>query len=906
MLVGRERERAALDAVLTGARVGRSGVLVLSGEAGIGKSTLLEDLVERAVEHRMPVLRATGVRSEQEVPFGGLLQLVRPVLGVLPALPAPQAQALGSALALLPGSGDERFAVGAATLSLVSRVAEDAPLLCVVDDAHLLDVPSAQALSFAARRLSADPVALVLAVRDDVPSVVGEADLPTLALRGLAADDAAAVIGRVSRVDAERLHALTGGNPLALLELARDVDALAALPPEAPVPVPRSVADAFAQRAAGLSDDARRALLVAASGVEDLGVVAEACRRLGVDVTALDEAEAAGLLTVAGGRVVVRHGLVRSGVWSRATPAQRREVHAALAAVLPADDVDRRAWHLAEAARGPDPAVAAVVAEAAGRAAGRGAHAVAAAGLRRAASLATDRDEQAAHLVAAAESAWRAGSAETVLDVLGVLVGRRLPRDLSIRRAVVDASVAARTGAPSRAYETLVAAADEVAADEPDRAAELLADAVAAAQAVGDVAGMAAAAARIEDLPPLSSTRATWVSLVATGMARVVAGTGGADALERAATLAREDPDLLTDAHLAPWVVLGALYRREDDDRDQVAAVMRHARSRTDIGVLPSLLFYLGRDLATTDRWDDAVAAYSEGAQLAREAGQSTDLAACLAGWAWVEARRGAPEHCRRLADEALGLCRDRRLGFFEVWARTALAELALGLGRAGEALEGFREVEAILRRLGVDDVDLAPGPELVEALLRVGATEDAQAEAERYAVRARAKGRPWSLARAHRAVGLVGPDDEVDASFVAALEEHGRTLDAFETARTRLAYGARLRRARRRVDARPVLRAAVEAFDRLGARPWADLAAGELKATGEVAVRRGAPGSALLTPQERQVARTVADGATTREAAAALFLSPKTVEFHLRNVYGKLGIRSRGELAGALADDDR
>ncbi|MEZ0448312.1 AAA family ATPase, partial [Cellulomonas sp. ICMP 17802] len=347
MLVGREQERQVIRRLVASARVGESGTLVLTGEAGIGKSALLEDAADAVTAAGMRVLRAAGIAAEQEVPFGGLLQLLRPVLGQLDAIPAPQAEALGSALALVPGSGGERFAVGAAVLSLLSRVAEDGPVAVLVDDAHLLDPPSAQALCFAARRLTADPVVVLLAVRDEAPSVVGSAGLPQLPLAGLAEADASELAGalghRLSDDARSRLVASAGGNPLALLELTDD--GFDALPPGAPVPVPASLARTFARRADQLSPAARTALLVAAAGAGDLAAITGACTLLGVTVADLDEAAEAQLLTVGPARVTFRHDLVRSGVYAEASPATRRAIHAALAQAVPADDVDRRAWH---------------------------------------------------------------------------------------------------------------------------------------------------------------------------------------------------------------------------------------------------------------------------------------------------------------------------------------------------------------------------------------------------------------------------------------------------------------------------------------------------------------------------------------------------------------------------------
>ncbi|WP_028049065.1 helix-turn-helix transcriptional regulator [Cellulomonas sp. URHD0024] len=902
MLVGRERERQVIATLVAGARVGESGTLVLTGEAGIGKSALLEDAAAAVTDAGMRVLRAAGIDAEQEVPFGGLLQLLRPVLDHLDAIPAPQAGALGSALALTPGSGGERFAVGAAVLSLLSRVAEDGPVAVLVDDAHLLDPPSAQALCFAARRLTADPVVVLLAVRDEAPSVVGSAGLPMFPVEGLGAADAAELAGRLgSRLSDDaraRLLAATGGNPLALLELTDD--GVGALPPDAPVPVPASLARTFARRADILSPGARTAVIVAAAAGGDLAVVARACELLDVSLADLDEAAAAHLLTIGTTHVRFRHDLVRSGIYAEATPATRRAVHAALAEAVPVDDLDRRAWHLGEATRAPDAVVAAVLDEAARRAHARGAHAVAAAGFERAARLSPDAADRVKRLVSAAESAWGAGAPDSATDLLGRAATLPQTPDLRIRAAALDGAVALRTGSVERARDVLVAAGAAAADEDPDAAVLLLADGVEASLFGGDIATAARAADLIQRIEPRTG-RARWVGTMAVAVAAVLAGRGGLDLLR--AAMAEAD-DFLDDPQLAPWLVFGPLFLRESAvGRDVIPAVVAHTRNRADIGGLPLLLFYVARDQATTDdRWDDAVAGYTEGVALAREAGQSTDLAACLAGLAWLEARQGAAAACAAHAAECLDITRAHHLGFFQAWAMTALAELDLGLGRTESALERFRALEGLLSDLGLQDVDLSPAPEMVEALVQLGRDDEAAALAVTLTRRAEVKGQPWSLARAARAAGLTCPDADVDVTFSVALAYHQHTPDTFETARTQLAYGARLRRLKRRVDARGPLRSAFTTFEELGAGPWADRAAAELRATGETAQRRSTTGLGHLTPQELQVARMLGGGRTTREAAAALFLSPKTIEYHLRNVYLKLGIRSRGELADAVS----
>ncbi|ROS27835.1 LuxR family transcriptional regulator [Cellulomonas sp. PhB150] len=903
MLVGRERERQVLRSLAAAARVGEGGTLVVVGEAGIGKSALLSDFVASSLDAGMRVLQAAGVSAEREVPFGGLLQLLRPVLDHLDGLPSPQADALGAALALRPGAESERFAVGAAVLGLLSRVAEDAPLVLVVDDAHLLDLPTAQALTFAARRLSSDPVAVVLAVREGEQSLVTSVGLPVLAVTGLAADSADALLaGRGLPPSARsRLLAATGGNPLALLELPDDAS-LAALPDDAPVPVPASLARAFAVRADALSPAARTALLVAAAAGGDLTTTEPACAHLGVSAADLDEAVVAGLFTVSAGHVAFRHDLVRSAVWAEATPASRQAVHLALAAVLGSHDADRRAWHLGEATTSPDSSVAAALDEAAARAGARGAHAVAAAGYERAARLTPDAALRAARLLAGAEFAWRAGQPSTALDALAAVSALPSTPDLRLRAAALEGAVSIRTGAVEHARDLLLEAASTVT--DADRAVELLADGILAAQFAGDIAAASQAAARIDDLlPHVRTPRTIWLGTMAAGLAGIIVGHGGPDRIRAAMDQAIDDPALLADPRLAPWLVMGPLFLREAGaERSVIPTVVGHVRRRADLGGLPILLFYVARDQGTTDRWTDAVATYTEGIALAREAGQVTDLVAGLAGLACVEARRGSSSALAH-AEEALALATEHHIGFFQTWAYTALGDLALGSGRAQEALDAYQSLVDHTAALGFDDVDVWPAAEMVDALMRLDRAPEALALATRLSERAADKGQPWALARAARALGLTAPDDSIDDHFGAALELHARTPDTFETARTQLAYGHRLRLARRRVDSRPPLRAALATFDALGAAPWADQAAAELRATGETAHRRDVTGLDHLTPQELQVARTLAVGRTTREAAAALFLSPKTIEYHLRNVYAKLGVRSRAELTTAMAD---
>src|SRR4051794_1391298 len=389
MLLGRDDERLALDRLLAQARDGRSGVLALVGEPGIGKTALLEYAASGA--DGMRVLRARGVESEAEVPFAGLAELLGPALARLDRIPSRQADALAGALALGPPAASDRFAVGAATLSLLSAFADEAPVALVVDDAHLLDGSSAGALLFAARRLVADPIALILAVREGEPSLLDGADLRVLHVPGLARREASVLLEPEGlHGDAlERLYRATAGNPLALLELASEAPRLTALPDEAPLPISTRIAGAFARRFGLLPDSARRVLVVAAAGDGgDLAVIGAAASRVGLDLSALAPAEEAGLVTIDDQRLAFSHPLARSAVYADAPPPERRAAHAALAAVLPDRDADRRAWHPAAARGGPDEAAPSALAPAGGGAPGRGAGARGARGVARGARAA--------------------------------------------------------------------------------------------------------------------------------------------------------------------------------------------------------------------------------------------------------------------------------------------------------------------------------------------------------------------------------------------------------------------------------------------------------------------------------------------------------------------------------------
>jgi len=910
MLVGRESEKRDIARLVAGARVGHSGVLVLTGEPGIGKTALLEHAQELAVDMR--VLRAAGRESEKDVAFGGLLQLLRPTLGVMDGIPEPQAEALAVALALRDGPAGDRFAVGAATLSLLSRFAEDHPLLILIDDAHQLDRPSAEAVVFVARRLMADPIAVLAVARSGVRTAVTDGELAELRVEGLDLGAAGRLMtqrvqGFVSADTVERLHRATGGNPLAMMDLTGDVDRLERISPETPLPVTDALAAAFAERAAQLDCDARTALLLAAIADGDLGVVARACRSRCVNVSALTSAERADLVHLTAARVEFRHPLVRSAVYGIASAEERRRGHRSIAEALPAHDLERRGWNLCEATVGPDDAVAVLLELVGTRARSRRAPDVAATALERAALLSSQDTARSGRFVAAGEAAWLAGQSGRAADLLASAV-RAGPLGSTAQARVQElrGAIAAANGSLLDALDILLATARGEASTDPDHAVILLSDAIQACFHLGDAAAALRAADDIDRLLTGSvAPRSRVLGTMAAGIAHVLAGTGGIDRIRRAVDDLSSAAELQDDPLRPAWLVLGPLFLRESvTGRESVQRAIDQLRHRAEVGALPSLLFHLARDDATTDRWSFADAGYQESIRLARETGQTTELSLSLAGLAWLQARSGHEEDCRSNAAEASALGERHHIHLSRAWAVFALGELELGQGRPARAVLCLQELMWMLQEIGIQDVDLSPGPELAEALSRVGRGDEARHVAQAYHQRAVLKGQPWAIARAERALGITCRENSGEQHFRLALDLHDRSPDIFERARTQLAFGAGLRRARRRVDARPLLRSAMDTFDGLGAGPWADFAAVEINATGATARRRGAGAAELLTAQELQIARMLVDGRTTRQAAAALFLSPKTIEYHLRHVYTKLDIGSRSELADSLLRD--
>ena len=911
-LVGRVPECARIDRLLADARMGSSAVLVLAGEPGIGKTALLAHAEAGARAAGMVGLAARGVASEAHVPFGGLLELLRPALGALERLPQPQAAALRGALAIGPSHAADRFAVGAATLGLLAAHAEDAGLLVVIDDAQWLDEPSLSALLFAARRLVVDPIAVLVATRPGEAGDLDDAGLPRLGLAGVDAAAAQAIIarhapGRTDEATAARILSLAGGNPLALVELAAAGAVPGVASADAPPPVQTSLERAYARRIGALAPDARYALMLAAADDRgELPVIDAAAAALGLRLGALEVGERTGLVVVEGGRIEFRHPLARAAAYRACPPGERRAAHRALAGALEhPSQADRRAGHLAAAALGPDEEAAAALESAARRARERSAYEVAAGAAERAARLTPAGEARARRLFLAAESSWLGGRAERAVRALEEALALTSAPALRAEVQRLRGGIAMRAGSVVEAHVILVEGAEEIEDTDPAVALLMYAEAAESCAYAGRPEAMLRAARGAWGLlAPGAAAREEFSANLALGTALVLNGRGaeGAPHMRRAVAVLEgsdalsRDPRLLTDAALGPlWL------REAATGRGLVDRAVESARAQSALGELPFALVLAARDAATGDRWALGDALYDEAVRLAREAGQTLALCGALAGVACLDARRGREEACRRHAGEALAIAEGRDLALLRMWALEALADLELGLGRPAAAIAPLGERRALLARLGIRDPDVSPMPELVEAHVRLGAQGDPPEGLEEFLRLAEAKGQPWILARAGRCRALLAGDDEMATAFTAALEQHAHTPDRFDEARTRLCFGERLRRGRRRAVAREELRAAFDAFTGLGAAPWAERTRAELAATGETARRRDASTADRLTPQELQIAMTLAEGHTTREAAAKFFLSPKTVEYHLRNAYRKLGVRSRDALAEAL-----
>jgi DNA-binding CsgD family transcriptional regulator len=897
--------------LLDEARGGAGGVVVITGEPGMGKSALLAWATSEARGFRM--LRARGLESETELPFAALGDLLRPVVSELEQIPERQAAALAGALAIGPPAPSDRFAVAVATLSLLSAASEREPLLAIVDDAHWVDGLSLEALLFAARRLNEEPVCLLLAVRPDEGTFRGEA-LDTLTLAGLERTVALELLDDVADLHplvARQIADATGGNPLALLELPRQLSSDQLSGREA-LPVQLSVAPAiernFLRRVQGLPETTRRALVVAAaSDSDDAEIVVSALAELRLDRADLAPAEADGLIVLAQGRLDFFHPLLRSSLYSSLPPEELRGIHAAYGRALSGDqNLERRAAHLAEATEAPDDSVAATLESAADRALARGGYAAAARTLHRAASLTVTAPERARRMLRAAQNFRLAGDHELALHLLDeALVDATDEPLLSAEIHHVRIKVVTTIRLPLHAGLTLAREAERIAARDPAKAALLFAHAAQTAAFSGNGSDAVAAARRSRELLADGHGELDGETAVLLGHAFLLTGQRSSaeemagevgEALENGG---RDSSEVgMFYASLLFW--LEAYEPARQELQSQIAA----ARGAGALGVLPQLLDTLAAVDTRAGRWVDAYATSTEALALARETRDGRQTASTLTTLARLEAGQGKADDCRAHAQEAMELARRYGDKLAEAWAIAALGLLELGLGQSDEAIREFTRIQNLADADTLfDSAAVMWRADRIEAHVRARRAKDL-GELDTPALAT--SGSAWVRAASARAAALVIGPEKIDDAFAEALSLHEEAGIPFELARTELCYGERLRRARRLSDARRPLRSALATFERLGAAPWADRARKELAASGERSSPSGRNARiAKLTGQELQVALLVADGATNREAAAALFVSPKTIEGHLGRAYAKLGVRSRTELARLLTTDE-
>ena len=904
-LAGRKAECAGLDRLLADARAGRSAVLVLRGEPGIGKTALLGYAAGRAAGFQ--VVRAVGVESEMELPFAGLHQLCGAMLDGLGRLPPPQRDALGTAFGLSSGAQPDRFLVGLAVLSLLSDAAEERPLLCLVDDAQWLDRSSAQALAFVARRLEAESVVLLFAEREpgELDALAGLPDLP---LQGLPDDCARELLASVITAPLDervrdRLLAETRGNALALLELPRVLSPAKlaggfGLPGEQPLP--GRIEASFRLRVQQLPAATQRLLLVAAA--EPTGepiLLWRAAAVLGIPAEAVAPAEANGLLEL-GAQVIFRHSLLRSAVYRAAVAEERRNAHGALAAATDAEvDPDRRAWHRAHATLAPDEDVAWELERSAGRAQARGGLAAAAAFLQRAAALTPDPGRRARRALEAARAKQLAGAPQEASTLLATAAAGPLGKfdQAVLQRLRGQIALDLRRG--GAAVPLLLDAARQLELLDPGLARETYLEALRAASIAGRLGGgvLEAAEAARRARSPEGVPRAA--DLLLDGLAaRFTDGyAASAPALKRALSAVRDQGRSGGQDVRWPWIARRVAPDLFDDDTwDELATRnVQFARDAGALAVLPLALNFLADKRIFDGNLDAAAALLDEADVIADATGTAPIVFArqLLAGY------RGDEAQASVLIEASKSTAIARGEGVTLTFGELARAVLHNGLGHYQAAL-GPAESASARDELLVSVWSL---PELVEAATRCGRTELAADALERLSERTRAAGTELALGIEARSRALLSDGQPAERLYREAIERLGGTRVRPALVRGHLLYGEWLRREKRRADAREQLRAAYEGFTAMGLEAFAERSRHELLATGETVRIRTVQKRDEFTAQEVQIARLAGDGLTNPEIGAQLFLSARTVEWHLRKIFTKLDISSRRQLRGALRD---
>jgi DNA-binding CsgD family transcriptional regulator len=916
MLYGRQPERRRIQDLIGSLVDGDPGVLVVRGEAGSGKSALLDEAASFRPDVR--VLRGYGVHGQAELPFAALHQLLRPLLDRIDHLPAPQAAALRGAFGLETAADPDRMLVGLGALTLLSEAAEDQPMLCVIDDAQWLDVPSADTLWFVAGRLVAERIGLLFAVRDDdlYPAA------PQVRLEGL---DVAAATELLAETHPEltgdlvqQLIKETSANPLALRELPTALSTAqrsGAEPLAGPLPLPERLQQLYEAQLQELPADTRTLLLLcAAEQSSDLEAVLRAAANCGLSAAALVPAEQAGLVrteeAVSGRRVVFRHPLLRAAAYGSAGVADRLDAHRALAAALNAQlDADRRAWHLAAACTGHDDIIAQELDRCGRRALARGGPAAAATAFERAAWLSSSDSERGRLLSAAAQAANLAGHparAERLVNQSDRLTTHLLTR---ARNRHLRASMAFDRGSPVTTHRLLMAQIGDIISADPELAAQLLFDAAKNAWFANDQ-GMTGDVLRALQtvVLPAGSPQQSAVDAVLDLLRQLDALSGGTSTYSRPSY-----GDADQERSPVQLVMQAAVAMSLADDNVALAAAetaVRVCRTGGQLGPLVLSLQILATVEMLTGRYRYARANATEGLELSTMLEQQNRCCHFEALLAWLDAVAGNAQSTRELANRALGHAEAHRVTPVVAIGHWALCLLDLGLGRPEQVLEQrtFSDTGGSEHPL----ITLLQSPDLIEAACRTDHAKLVRERSLALTAWADSSDRPSARAIDLRCRALLTDDENAAGSlYQQALEMHDEAARRgqprpFDRARTQLLYGEWLRRQRRRTEARVPLRAAADTFDQLGAVPWSERAASELRAAGVSATHATKPGlTSSLTPQELQVVRLARDGASNREIGAQLFLSPRTVAYHLQKIFRKLSIRSRVELATLPLDND-
>jgi DNA-binding CsgD family transcriptional regulator len=901
VLVDRRPARDVLDRLVDAVRSGHSRALVLWGEAGVGKTALLDYLAHQARDCR--VVRLLGVQSEMELAFAGLHQLCLPFADHVEGLPGPQMTALRTAFGVTDGPPPDRFLVGLAVLSLLSEVARERPLLCIVDDEQWLDRASAQSLGFLARRLAVEPIGIVLASRERDAELVGLPDLP---VEGLPDEDARALFDATLAAPLDvrvrdLIIAEAQGNPLALLELPRGLapTELAGgfgLPRTTPL-VGRIEASFHRQLAALPSPTQRLLQLAAADPTGDPRLLRRAAGRLDLPVHAAVPAVEAGLVEFRI-RVLFRHPLVRSAAYRSASPESRLELHGALADVTdPVADPDRRAWHRAQSVVGPDEEVAAELERSAGRAQARGGLAASAAFLERAVLLTAAPDRHIERTLAAAEANLRAGAFDRALDLLATAESAKLDELAAARTDLLRARIAFASGLGSDAPPLLLKAATRLEQLDLDLARETYLNGWLAASFAGNLTGAGgflevSRAAR--GLPPATTPRP--IDLLLDGLARSYTDgrAAAAETLRRTVRVFTSGSVTREQGLSGGWMAATLLW---DDHaaREIMSRQVDLARAAGALDELPLSLTSLATSAVTAGEFAEAAALIAEIDAICHVTGSRIAPYPAL----YLAALRGDQTALDPLVAVAVDAARSGGQGAVVPYVNWVSSILHNGRGDYPRALGAARKATGAAHPF----VSMWALPELIEAAVRTGDTATASNALGTLAESSRAGGTPTGLGLEARARALVSEPDAAEAHFRTALDHLGRTRMRPDLARAHLLYGEWLRRANRRVDARHQLRLAHRTLGELGMEAFAERARRELLATGETVRKRTRKAPSTLTAQELIIARLAVDGRTNAEIGAQLFLSARTIEWHMRHVFTKLGVSSRRELSGALAE---